>query len=360
MTPDATEVTVVWIAPVEGRDDAQRALVEWGRARGISLTEAPSVSAAGLHVEAGIAERVERELDRAKEAIASLDADAAERALARAETMLRDHPELVPAAWLRAEVDRAWAARWTRVEPRDEARARVASQDADALDGGRVPGIGEAPAPPRAKVKLAIDVKGASGRSVVVYLDGAPLAAKGATYVADVAPAEHQVIATVDGDPVFASWVAVGPSGANVQLPLAAGGACDATSFANVAREPEVPPEAGRRADGAMTRIDARGVSCDRWVAAMPGEKRGSVLVARCERDTCGPLLEWRTESLSAMAPPQPGASHSGWPAWATWTLVGVGAATATTIAIVATGALESRPTEQRFVSGGVRVESHR
>ncbi len=340
------DVTVVWIAPAEGRDDAQRALVEWGRARGIVLTEAPSVSAAGLHVEAGIAERVERELDRAKEAIASADADAAERALARAETMLRDHPELVPAAWLRAEVDRAWAARFSRIEPKDEARARAAWQDADALDGGRVPGIGDALAPPRGKVTLKIDVKGATGRSVVLWLDGAALAAKGGSYVADVAPAEHQLVATVDGDPVFASWVAVGPAGASVALPLAAGGACDATAFANVSRIDD--------------RIDARGVACDKWVAAAPGEKRGSVLVARCERETCGPLLEWRTESLSAMSPPQPGLKHGGWPAWATWTLVGVGAATATTIALVATGALESRPTEQHFVAGGVRVEAHR
>jgi hypothetical protein len=345
----ADDVTVVWIAPAEGRDDAARALVEWGRARGLSLTQAAAVAAPGaLHVEAGVAERVERELDRAKEAIASLDADAAERALARAETMLREHPELPQAAWLRAEVDRAWSARWMRVEPRDEARARASWQDADALDGGRAPGIGEATFPPRAGVTLKIAVRGAGGRNVEVRLDGAALTAKAeGTYTADVAPAEHQLVATALGEPVFASWVAVGPAGANVDLPLATGGACDQASFAGVSRDGE--------------RVEARGALCERWVAAAPGEKRGSVLVARCERDGCGPLLEWRTEgALSGPAAPQPGLHKTTWPAWATWTLVGFGAATATTIALVASGALESRPTEQRFVAGGVHVESHR
>ena len=45
------------------------------------------------------------------------------------------------------------------------------------------------------------------------------------------------------------------------------------------------------------------------------------------------------------------------WPAWATWTAVGVGAALATTLTLVATGVFESRPTEPRFVAGGVRTE---
>ena len=36
---------------------------------------------------------------------------------------------------------------------------------------------------------------------------------------------------------------------------------------------------------------------------------------------------------------------------------VGVGAVAATTITLIATGVFESRPTESRFVAGGVRVE---
>jgi hypothetical protein len=349
MNDAPSDVTVVWIAPAEGRDDVTRALAEWGRARGISLAAASTVTAPGaLRVETGIGERVEREIDRAKEAIASADADAAERALARGEALLRDHPEMPQAAWLRAELSRTWASRFMRVEPRDEARARAAWQDADALDGGRAPGIGETAFPARGNVAVKIVVHG--GRNAVLRLDGNPLTPKTSTdttttYAIDTPPAEHQLVATASGDAVFASWVAIGPVGATIDVALSSGGSCDATSFAGVSREDTrvvVPPA----------------VTCERWVAALPGEKRGSVLVSRCERDTCGPLLEWRMESLSPSGPPQTGLRRSTWPAWATWTLVGVGAAAAGTIALVASGALESRPTEQRFVAGGVRVES--
>jgi hypothetical protein len=82
------------------------------------------------------------------------------------------------------------------------------------------------------------------------------------------------------------------------------------------------------------------------------------VLVARCERDSCGPLLEWRIESNAAdLGPPQPPASTTTWPAWATWTLVGIGAATAASVALVASGVFETRPVETRFVFGGTRQE---
>ncbi|HSO34699.1 MAG TPA: hypothetical protein VLT33_19325, partial [Labilithrix sp.] len=85
-----------------------------------------------------------------------------------------------------------------------------------------------------------------------------------------------------------------------------------------------------------------------------------AVLVARCERSACGPFLEWRSESSfgSGPAAEPPTTRHGGaWPAWATWTAVGVGAVAATTITLIATGVFESRPTEQRFVVGGVRRE---
>jgi hypothetical protein len=347
-------VTVVWVAPAEGRDDAVRALAEWGRARGLVMEAAGDVTVRpGPKIDLGIAERVEKEIDRAKEAIAAIDADAAERALARAEALLRDHPELPAAAWLRAEVDRTWAARFSRVEPKDEARARAAWQDADAIDGGRVPGIGETAFPRRANASAKLVVHASATARVIVYLDGTPLAPKStadtsATYAFETPAAEHQIVATIDGEIAFASWVALAagttPSAPSViDVSLGAGGTCDASSFASVARDQD--------------RIRAPGVGCARWVAAIPGDKRGSVMVARCEQDACGPLLEWRTESMSAgsAAPP---VARAGWPGWATWTLVGFGAAAATTVAIVATGALEARQNEPRFVGGGVRTQS--
>jgi hypothetical protein len=361
----ADDVTVVWLAaeshaaPSE-RDDAGRALAQWGRARGLRILEATEGARSGPpRLDFTIADRVEKELDRAREATAALDADAAERALARAEALLRDHPELPQAAWLRAEVHRSWAARWSRVEPRDDQRALLAWQEADALDGGRAAGIGEVAFPARARSPVTLSVRGASNRKVVARLDGTELtpasSADGAiTYALDVPAAEHQLVLALDGDVAFASWVAIAetvPGSPRTTIAVHVGdeGACSAASFASVTRSGS-GPEGGA--------VQAAGVTCDHWVAAVPAERRGAVLVARCERAACGPFLEWRSEAAFGAPGPHSVPPHAGtWPAWATWTAIGVGAVAATTIALVATGVFESHPTEQRFVAGGVRVE---
>lgn len=347
------DVSVVWLSPDGGADaDSARALAEWGRARGLRLVALDDGASSGrLKVDVTIGDRVEKEIERAREAIAALDADAAERALARADVVLREHPELPQAAWLRAEVERTWAARFMRVEPRDDARAAEHWKNAYALDGGRVAGIGETDLGPRKRAPASIVVGGARGRPVVVRLDGVDLGAGTAsdghdgrvTFATEVAPAEHQLVAYADGEPVFAAWVTIAPSSPPIAIELAAGGACTRSAFASVARED--------------TTVRASGVACPRWVAAVPTDRAGSVLVARCEQDRCGPLLEWRLERWGDSGPPQTLGRRSVWPTWATWTVVGAVAATATAVTLVATGVFESRPVEQRFVSGGARVE---
>jgi hypothetical protein len=348
------DVTVVWVEKAEGRDDALRALRDWGRARGLKVViPADGPSGSAVKIDFAIADRVEKELDRAREAIAALDADVAERALARADAILREHPELPQAAWLRAEVHRSFAARWTRVEPRDDVRAQNAWQDADALDGGRAAGIGELAVPPRPKASAALTVQGGGSRAIVARLDGVELTGTSTegtlTYAVDVPPAEHHLVISVDGETAFAAWVAIAgvPAGSpKPSIPVRIGddGACAASSFAGVVR------------DGNGVR--AANVSCDRWVAAAPAERRGTVLVARCERSTCGPFLEWRSEGSFGLGPETPVVPRGGaWPGWATWTAVGVGAVAATTITLIATGVFESRPTEPRFIAGGVRTE---
>ncbi|MBX3260340.1 MAG: hypothetical protein KF782_11670 [Labilithrix sp.] len=337
---------VVWLEDGEAREDAARALGEWARARGIRL-ESLEASPPAIPFDPTLAERAERELDRARLAIGAADADTAERALARSESLLREHPELPQAAWLRAEVERTWSARWLRVEPRDEARARAAWENATALDGGRAPGIGETAFPPREAVEATLVVTG--GDDVTLWLDGAPLQptsrdARGATYALEVAPAEHHLLATSEGGTVFASWIAIaGAAPAPLRVSVATRGACSREQLGRA-----------QRRDG---RIEAPGIACPRWIAAAPGERRGSVLVARCERDVCGSLLEWRVERLPTYGPPQPHDRRAGWPAWATWAIVGIGAATATSVALIATGVFEARPVEPRFVVGGARQE---
>lgn len=344
-TPD--DVAVVWIEQAEVPTDAQRAITDWARARGLKvLSTSDTPRAKGPRLDPALADRLEKELDRAREAIAALDADQADRALARAEALVREHPELPQAAWLRAEIHRSWAARWARLEPRDDARAESAWQDAQALDGGRAAGVGEIAFPARAKVPVTFRVPG----PVVVLLDGIalPPSADGA-FAIDVTPAEHQLVVMVDGETVFAEWVAIAalPAGApRAVIPIVIGdqGACAASSFGGVLRE--------------GTSVRAESVACGQWVAVVATERRGAILVARCARDACGPFVEWRSESSLASGPNRASAPHrGGWPAWATWTAVGVGAVAATTITLIATGVLESRPIETRFVNGGVRTE---
>jgi hypothetical protein len=303
----------------------------------------------GFKIDPAIGDRVEKEIERAREAIAALDADAAERALARADTILRDHPELPQAAWQRAEVERSWAARYSRVDPRDDARAAEHWRNAYALDGGRVAGVGESDLGPRKRVPASIAVGGSRSRPIVVRVDGVDLGAGTptgdgkVTYSTELAPAEHQVVAYADGEPAFASWITIAQGAPPVEIELATGGMCARSAFASVTRE--------------ESQVKAAGVACPQWVAAVPSDRAGTVLVARCERDTCGPLLEWRVERWGDGGPPQSLRKHSVWPGWATWTIIGVGAATATAITLVATGVFESRPVEQRFVAGGARVE---
>jgi hypothetical protein len=331
----------------EPREDAARALTEWARVRGVSLVKGEELAApTSSGGDDDIAERVEKEIARAREAVAALDVDAAERALARAERLLRDHPELLQAAWLRAEVDRTWAARFLRIEPRDEARAQNAWQHAAALDGGRVAGVGEKDQGKKPTQETTVIIAGASGTGVRVFFDGEPRLTtreRGKTSIHVKAPsAEHQLV-VYDGDVVlFASWITIADGVSSIEVSVARAGSCARASFGSVVRVDE--------------QISAEGVTCPRWIAAIPGERPGSVLVARCERDTCGPLLEWRTDR-GAAGPPQGHLRDTSWPGWATWTLVGVGAMTATVVTLVATGVLEARPVEQRFIAGGARVE---
>jgi hypothetical protein len=201
---------------------------------------------------------------------------------------------------------------------------------------------------------------------MLARLDGATLKGTSTegvvTYELDVAPAEHQLVVSLDGEPVFASWLTVAAAASGsplVTTPIRVGddSACSTSGLAGATRD-------------ASGRVRAPGVMCDHWVAAVATERRGAVLVARCARSACGSFVEWRAEGSvegggvgsgrtpgEQTGPRTPLPQSHGWPAWATWTTVGIGAVAATTLTLIATGVFESRTTEQRFVAGGVRVE---
>lgn len=333
--------TLVWIAPEPPDGPQSRALSTWARTHGVVLVAPRDERPPALPVDEAIVDAVETLLDGARDALTARDGDALDRVLSSAESMLRAHPELPQAAWLMAEVQRARAAGLRRIAPVDGSRqaADRAWQQAEALDGGRVPGLGEqaseAHTPP---ATIALEVVPAGARA---WLDGEPVRAGAVTTRAGT----HALVVTWDGAPVWASWVDAPAGSSSLRVVAPAAPPCSKGDV--------------RLARVAAGSVDAAAVRCTQWVAAAPAGRPGAVHVATCEAHACGPLLEWsapaRTEAWTWTPPAEP--RHARWPTWATWGLVGAGAAIATGIVVVASGVLQAAPSETRFVSGGIKTQ---
>jgi hypothetical protein len=333
------ETAYVWLEGEPPEAEAARALAEWARARGVRLAAPREGGRASRPVDLAVGARVEEELARAHEALAILDLDGTERALARAEAMLRAHPELPQAPWLLAEVHRAWAARFTRGTPRDEGRAARAVAAAIALDGGRASGLGEpedAAAAPRT-VRATIDLVAPSGAELRV--DGLPRA-PGELVLAE---GTHHVVVAVGGAVALAQWVSV-HEGAHVRLEPPSSAACSADDLGRASLSGP-----GLRADG---------VRCADWVAATSGDRPRTIRVATCRGARCGELLEWSASSGETGPPIVEKARGKGFPAWLAWTLAGLAAAAVATTAIFASGVASPPPTTIQFVQGSPKIEA--
>ncbi len=329
--------TVVWIAPVPPAPpeaEQARALSSWGSAHGVKLMPPGDATVATLAVDPGVADDVEKFLDRARDALAARDGDAVDRMLEAANGTLEAHPELPQAAWLRAEVERARSTRLRRIAPVDEAAAAAAWSRAEALDGGRVSGVGEQGAASPAPATLTLPAGLPAG--ITVRVDG--IAATQQTLVTRAGP--HDVVVELDGAPVWASWIdaPAGTSSPPISAPLT----------------PECSKMDVSRARGAGDAVDGAGVRCPSWIAVI-GDDTGNVRVAVCSGDHCGPLAAWHAPLPWTYNPPVDGTHGGKWPTWATWGLVGAGAIVATGVVVLATGVLKPAPTETQFVSGGYR-----
>ncbi len=316
-------------------DASRRAIQAWAEARGLVVTMPRTDASSSIEIDLTRGDEIEKELANARDALTRLDADAAEHALSRARSIARAHPELPHAAWLLAEIERGWAARWMRIDPVDPERAARAWQTAAALDGGRAPGIGETAAPRPAEITAAFQF--VVDPNFHVYVDGVAIAPGPGKF----APGEHAVVAERDGRVVWADWVSIS-SGVTVVVPSFGSAACTMADLAH--------------ASGDRSGVDARGVTCERWIAAVPVGP-SSVRVAVCERNACGPFVTWQTHNgpLGPILPPRKHESKT--PFWIGVTAVSVVAViAATSIALVATGAFEPAPHETKFVGGGVKT----
>jgi hypothetical protein len=334
--------TLVWIAPAPPDAAQQRAMAVWARARGLELAPPRDERPPAIPLGLSAADEIEDLLDHARDATAARDAGGVDRATAAAESLLRAHPELPQAAWLMAEVERARSTRWRRIEPSDPVAAERDAERADALDGGRVPSLGEVTAAtPAPDAQLEVELP----EDAQAWLDGRPLAGQPPTLATRAGL--HALVVTSGGAPVWAEWIELGPGRTAVEADAPRAPPC---STADVAR--------ARLAGEAL---DARGVRCARWVAVAPGPRPGSLDIALCEASQCGALFEWH--DAPAWSRPAPvavsdRAAHAAhpWPAWATWTLAGaaaVGVGVGLGLAIAASGA--AAPPATRFVTGGLK-----
>jgi hypothetical protein len=151
------------------------------------------------------------------------------------------------------------------------------------------------------------------------------------------------VVASRDGAPVWAAWIAWPPASGQLAIAVPPPPACSAGDLGRV------------RVEG--DRVRASGVRCPRWVAAVATERPDTIHAALCDGASCGPLLEWRARSSFET----PGAARTreagGFPVWG-WALAGVGAMAITGIVLVSAGAFDQpAPAEVRWVNGGVRTE---
>ncbi len=342
MTGDAP-ATLVWMAAAPPSPAEAKALTTWAQAHGRELAPPNDERPLALAVNLAVADDIEDLLDRAHDAITARDAGGSERAVEAAEALLRVHPELPQAAWLMAEVERARSTRWRRIPPPDTEAAERAWQRAEALDAGRVAGLGEvasASHPPEATIALTLP---GDDRA---ELDGQPV-----TVVVVTRAGPHALVVTADGKPVWAEWIEASDHASTMHIDAPTTTPCSTADAAHASL-----------VDGT---VHADPVRCARWIAATSGRQPGTIRVALCEAGRCSPLRDegepppWTRPVPASVGSDATNSRDHGlrWPAWATWVLAGAGVAVAAGVGILASGAFQPAPTEIRFVNGGLKTQ---
>jgi hypothetical protein len=348
------EEPIVWIAPAPPQADQTSALSEWALARGRVLVPPPGAAPKSIGVDLAQGNAIEDWLDDAYEAIASQDARAAERDLSAALEILVANPALPSAAWLRAEVDRARSTLLRHEKEPDARAADDAWMEAEALDGGRIAGVGEEPAPAHPALgALALERVPAPSYTLVApaHAPAPSLAhalALARTWIdgrrRDIArlalgAGPHAMVEIWNDEPVAAAWIDVVPGG----LAVAKATAAPACSDMDLGRA---------HLEGGA--IHADGVQCPRWIAASVGLMPTSVRIASCGGARCEALLDWRVTPPWAENTPAPRRSSRRGPSVLVWGLAGAGVAVMASVAVaaIASGAFPSGSPQTRWVQG--------
>ena len=226
------------------------------------------------------ADDVEAALDCARDAIAAREADAADAALSAADSTLRAHPELPQAAWLMAEVSEH-VRRVFAVCRRSTRRPRRAP--------GSAPRRSTAAASPgserrRRRLIRSRPPSRSSPRRSERWILARQSRHRPPERHSDDPLGVHALVVARDGVPVWATWLEAPAGSSTVPVTVAGPAPCSSDDLG-----------LGHPTGGG---IDAEHVRCGEWVAALPGPRPSSVLVATCE--------PFRAEPSSSGALPLP------------------------------------------------------
>ncbi|MBI3204075.1 MAG: hypothetical protein HYZ29_21245 [Myxococcales bacterium] len=320
-------LVLLWLGTSATQVSHEPELESWSRARWVELVPPASDAPAGVRADEAVVTKIEAWLDQARVAASSLDDTTARERVADVERTLRRHPALPQAAWLLAEALHVEAALAARTAPTE--RAKLIAR-AVALEGRRAPAFGETEATASDAPPLVRATLGNARSSDQVYFDGARVEKR-----FDLIAGEHHVRVVRRERVVWAGWVSVERPG-EVRIPMQAPVPCSLDDVDGVRLEQGgvvVPP----------------GVLCRSWAVARPRAK-GGIEIASCRGSSCGPLMPWkRHDGALYQGPPQP-PPEPGFPAWATWALLGAGAAALTTGVLWQAGAFDDpKPGATRF-----------
>jgi hypothetical protein len=318
-------LAVVWLGAEKPEGKAKAALDAWAAARSFALESPRTEPDDGGEAARAVAERCEQKLEQARDQLNAGDDGAARQTLATLEQALRDHPELLQASWLMAERYRLEG----QIAARLGESAAVWQERAETLEGERAPAFGEArrSSAERPSVPVTIAVHGA--RAHETFWDGARTDDAFST-----GRGEHH-LAIVRGKRVaWSGWVSA-LLATRLDVWIADAPPCSAEDLegAAFAGASEVRPPSG--------------VRCPAWAVAGPGAERGTIRAALCQRADCQRASTWAYEIFSPSGSTD--ATKKGFPPWATWTMVGVGVAAATSIILWQSGVFD-RPEPTRKV----------
>ena len=332
--PALATLTLVWLGAQTPDATASATLEQWAREHDAKL-ESPRPSAVDDdQASASLAESCETWLEQARDHLQAGDDATASGLLARLEQNLRQHPELLQASWLMAERYRLQARIARGASPEEASRYE---RLAEVTEGPRAHAFGEPAAMRSAAGDVRIGLAVHGPRRHEIYWDGSPSGDDLATV-----PGEHHLLVFRGPRVAWAGWIsALAPRTIDIWVPDAA--ACSAEDFEGVMLE-------------AQARVRApTGVRCRAWVAVAPLDRPGTVRFTLCSGDRCQPTMTLGQHIATGPAVEERTAARSALPAWAAWTLAGVGVAAATSIVLWRAGVFDTAR-ESKLIYDGTNL----